>query len=68
MILGKSNIVFFIILLNFFNIAFSEDKITAIPLANLENLEPSFEKEDVEDKNILKDDNIDLKEKKNHTN
>jgi len=64
MILGKSNIVFFIILLNFFNIAFSEDKITAIPLANLENLEPSFEKEDVEDKNILKDDNIDLKEKK----
>ena len=42
----------------------AEEKITTVPLVNLENLKPSFEKEDLEDKNILKKENISLKEKK----
>lgn len=60
---GRINFVIFLFILNFFNISFSEDKITTIPLINLENLQPSFEKEDTENKNILKNENIDLKEK-----
>jgi hypothetical protein len=64
MIPGKINFIFFLFLLNFSTIIFAEDKITAVPLINLENLEPSFEKEDSESKNILKKENITLKEKK----
>ena len=64
MILGKINFIFFLFLLNFSTIIFAEDKITAVPLINLENLKPSFEKEDSESKNILKKENITLKEKK----
>ena len=52
MILGKVN--FFIYLFFFFSsILAAEDKITTVPLVNLENLKPSFEKEDSESKNIL---------------
>jgi hypothetical protein len=61
---GKLNIIFFIFILNFYNLLFAEDKITTIPLVNLENLEPSFEKEDLEDKNTVSKDKINLKEKK----
>ena len=64
MIPGKINFIFFLFLLNFSTIIFAEDKITAVPLINLENLKPSFEKEDSESKNILKKENITLKEKK----
>jgi len=64
MIPGKINFIFFFFLLNFFTIAFSEDKITTIPLLNLENLKPSFEKEDTENKNISNSKEINLKEKK----
>jgi hypothetical protein len=63
MILGKVN--FFIYLFFFFSsIAAAEDKITTIPLVNLENLKPSFEKEDSESKNIFNNKKINLKEKK----
>ena len=65
MIPGKINIIIFLFLLNFFTIIFAEEKITTVPLVNLENLEPSFEKEDVENKNILDNESINLKEKKN---
>jgi len=64
MIPGKINFIIFLFLLNFPITIFAEDKITTVPLVNLENLEPSFEKEDSESKNILKKEKIILKEKK----
>ena len=64
MIPGKINFIIFFFFLNFFTIAFSEDKITTMPLLNLENLKPSFEKEDTENKNISNSKEINLKEKK----
>ena len=66
MIHGKIRFIFFLFLINFFTIVFAEDKITTVPLINLENLAPSFEKEDVENKNILKTDDISLKKKKSY--
>mgnify|MGYP006104286651 CR=1 FL=1 len=62
--LGKINFILFLFLLNYSAITFADNKITTVPLVNLENLESSFEKEDVEDKNISNNENIDLKEKK----
>mgnify|MGYP006120429205 CR=1 FL=1 len=64
MILGKINCILFLSLLIFSTITFAEDKITTVPLINLENLEPSFEKEDLERKITLEKKNIILKEKK----
>jgi len=64
MIPGKVSAIFFIFLLNFYTVLIAEDKITVVPLVNLENLKPSFEKEDLESKNILSKENINLKEKK----
>ena len=61
---GKLNIIFFIFILNFYSLLLAEDKITTIPLVNLENLKPSFEKEDLENKNTVSKDKINLKEKK----
>jgi len=61
---GKLNIIFFILILNFNTLLFAEDKITTIPLINLENLEPSFEKENLENENNYNQGKIDLKEKK----
>ena len=59
--LGKINFFFLLI---FSTIVFAEDKITTIPLINLENLKPSFEKEDLEVKNFSETKIINLKEKK----
>ena len=64
MILGRIKYIFFLSLLNIFTIVFAEDKITTIPLINLENLKPSFEKEDSESINLSTKDNLSLKEKK----
>ncbi len=64
MIPGKINFIFFLFMLNFSTVIFSEDKISTVPLVNLENLEPSFESEDLEDKDFLKKSSISLKEKK----
>ena len=64
MILGKNNFFFLLLILNLFNTLFAEEKITTIPLINLENLKPSFEKEDTETNDNQKNENIDLKEKK----
>ena len=63
MILGKIKFIFFIIVLNFFNISLANDKITTTPLVNLENLKPSFEKEEVENESNSRNENINLKEK-----
>ena len=61
---GKINFIFLLFLFNFSSITFADDKITTIPLVNLENLESSFVKEDIEDKSISNNENIVLKEKK----
>jgi len=64
MILGKVRFILLLSLINFSTVTFAEDKITTVPLINLENLEPSFEKEDLERKITLEKKNIILKEKK----
>ena len=50
--LGRISFFFFLLFINFFTSLLSEDKINTVPLVNLENLEPSFEKEE-EEQNIL---------------
>jgi len=64
MMFGKIKFIILAFLLNFSNITFAEDKISTVPLINLENLEPSFEKEDIENNNISNNKKINLKEKK----
>jgi len=64
MILGKIRFIFFLFVLNFSLSLSAEDKITTIPLINLENLKPSFEKEDFENKDVPNNEKINLKEKK----
>ena len=61
---GKISFFFFLFVVNFFLPLNTADKIISIPLVNLENLEPSFEKEDVKNKNILNEEKLTLKEKK----
>ena len=63
MTLGKINYIFFLFFLIFFTSTFAEDKITSVPLINLENLKPSFEKEEIENK-VISNKSIDLKDKK----
>ena len=58
---GKFKFIFFLFLLNFSTFVFAEDKITTVPLVNLENLEPSFEKENSEDEILSEKKNISLK-------
>ena len=62
--LGIINLFFFLFFINFFFQLNAEDKITTVPLINLENLQPSFEKEDLELQNNSKKENLILKEKK----
>ena len=63
MILGKISLFFLLIFINFFISLSADDKITTVPLVNLENLEPSFESEDPQEQNVLWEDNLNLKEK-----
>ena len=65
MILGKINFIFFFLI--FFSSTLAEDKITTVPLINLENLKPSFEREDTKNESISKNKDINLKEKKSIT-
>jgi hypothetical protein len=62
--LGKISFLTLLLSINFFTSLFSEEKITTVPLVNLENLEPSFEKEDSDEKSILDKENLSFKEKK----
>ena len=64
MILGRIKFIFFLSLLNIFTIVFAEDKITTVPLVNLENLKPSFENEDLEGRSTSEKKSINLKETK----
>ena len=61
---GKISFSFFIIFINFFSLLSAEKKITTVPLINLENLKPSFEKEDTKTQDTQKKENLSLKEKK----
>ena len=63
MILGKTKFIFFLVILNLFATLFAEEKIRNIPFVNLDNLKPSFENEDTEQNDILKNEDINLKEK-----
>ena len=62
--LGKISLFILFYYISFFTFLFSEEKISTVPLVNLENLKPSFEKEDTESKNILNKEILILKEKK----
>jgi hypothetical protein len=61
---GKVNLFFLLFIIFFFTPLNTEEKTTVVPLVNLKNLEPSFEKEDAESKNTLEKKEIKLKEKK----
>ena len=64
---GKNKNLFYCIIflvLNYFPFLIAEDKISTVPLVNLENLEPSFETEDSVETNILSNETVILKEKK----
>ena len=62
--LGKISFFLTLIFIGFCSLLPAEEKITTVPLVNLENLKPSFEKEEVEPQNILNKENLILKEKK----
>ena len=62
--LGKIRLFFYLFFINFLNLSHAEEKITTVPLVNLENLEASFENEDTEEQNISNQDTLFLKEKK----
>jgi len=59
--LGKISLI---LILFFFNISYAEDKITTVPLVNLENLEASYENMDTKEQEILDKKILILKEKK----
>jgi|TARA_B100001093_G_C26511843_1_gene877815 hypothetical protein len=63
----KAGKISFILILFFLSLSQlkAEDKITTVPLVNLENLEPSFENVDNEDKEIEKFNNRLIKQKNN---
>ena len=60
--LGKVSFILFI--LNIHSVLIAEDKIISMPLINIENLKPSFEKEDINNENPASSKIITLKEKK----
>ena len=60
--LGMAKFFLFIFLL-IFSIAKAEEKITTIPLINLENLEPSYEEIERENENTTEILNNDIKNK-----
>jgi hypothetical protein len=62
--LGKISFFFALFCINFSISSYAEEKITSIPLVNLENLEASFENEDTKKQNVLNKENLFLKEKK----
>jgi hypothetical protein len=53
----------FLFFITFFISLYAEEKITTVPLVNLENLEASFESEDFEQQDISEKKNLTLKEK-----
>ncbi len=63
---GKNRKIIYCLICIIFNYTtplFTDDKISTVPLVNLENLEPSFETEDSLEDTILNNETIILKEK-----
>ena len=61
--LGKISLFLILLTTIFFSVSNAEEKITTVPLVNLENLEASYENEDIKKENILNKKNLILKEK-----
>ena len=64
-IIKKLTIYFILSNIFFYNQLITEDKISSIPLVNLENLKPSFENEDTDSQDDKDNKKIIFKEKKN---
>ncbi len=62
--LGKISLLFILFLNNLITFSYAEEKISTVPLVNLEDLEASFDKEDAEEQKILNKEILILKEKK----
>ena len=62
--LGKVSLLFILFLINLITFSYAEEKISTVPLVNLEDLEASFDKEDAEEQKILNKETLILKEKK----
>lgn len=62
--LGKISLLFILFLINLITFSYAEEKISTVPLVNLEDLEASFDKEDAEEQKILNKETLILKEKK----
>ena len=62
--LGKISLLFILFLINLITFSYAEEKISSVPLVNLEDLEASFDKEDAEEQKILNKEILILKEKK----
>ena len=62
--LGKIRLLFILFLINLITFSYAEEKISTVPLVNLEDLEASFDKEDAEEQKILNKETLILKEKK----
>ena len=62
--LGKISLLFILFLINLITFSYDEEKISTVPLVNLEDLEASFDKEDAEEQKILNKEILILKEKK----
>ena len=62
--LGKISLLFILFLINLITFSYAEEKISTVPLVNLEYLEASFDKEDAEEQKILNKETLILKEKK----
>jgi hypothetical protein len=62
--LGKISLLFILFLINLITFSYAEEKISTVPLVNLEDLEASFDKEDAEEQKILNKEILILKEKK----
>ena len=68
MILGKFNILSFILFLFFtiFNL-YAEEKISVVPLINLDDLKPSYEEEEINKTKVKNNENINIKKKQKKT-
>ena len=61
---GKISLFFVLFFINFLSSTYAEEKITIVPIINLENLKASFENDDTKEQNILDTETLLLKEKK----
>ena len=61
--LGKINLFFIILLFSIFSIVNAEDRIISAPIINLENLEPSYETQENNEKDPASERSTKIKER-----